>query len=73
MKKGKGKSKKVSYKGLPLDDLKKKLKDFKAELFNLRFQLVINQLENPSRVRTVRKEVAKILTEMNAQQKVLKV
>lgn len=66
------KSKKVNYKGLPLEDLNKKLKDFKTELFNLRFQLVVNQLENPSRIRTVKKEVAKILTEINSQKKAVK-
>lgn len=61
------KSKKVSYKGLPLDDLCKKLKDFKIEFFNLRFQQVVNQLENPSRFRTVKREIARILTEINSQ------
>lgn len=66
------KSKKVNYKGLALEDLNKKLKDFKTELFNLRFQLVVNQLENPSRIRTVKKEVAKILTEINSQKKAVK-
>lgn len=66
------KSKKVNYKGLALEDLNKKLKDFKTELFNLRFQLVVNQLENPSRIRTVKKEVAKILTEINSQKKTVK-
>ena len=66
------KSKKVNYKGLPLEELNKKLKDFKTELFNLRFQLVVNQLENPSRIRTVKKEVAKILTEINSQKKAVK-
>lgn len=66
------KSKKVNYKGLALEDLNKKLKDFKTELFNLRFQLVVNQLENPSRVGIVKKEIAKILTEINSQKKTVK-
>lgn len=66
------KSKKINYKGLALEELNKKLKDFKTELFNLRFQLVVNQLENPSRIRTVKKEVAKILTEINSQKKTVK-
>ena len=68
----KSKSKKVNYKGLPMDDLQKKLKDFKIELFNLRFQLVVNQLENPSRVRTVKREIARILTEINSQRRAVK-
>ena len=36
-------------------ELEKKLKDLKAELFNLRFQHAINQLDNPMRIDTVKK------------------
>lgn len=43
-------------------DLKVKLKDLKSELFNLRFQLAINQLENPMRIRTVKKDIARVQT-----------
>ena len=63
------KSKKTNYKDMKLEDLEKKLKDFKTELFNLRFQQVINQLENPSRFKTVKKEVARILTQISALKK----
>ena len=35
-------------------ELESKLKDLKAELFNLRFQHAINQLENPGRIETVK-------------------
>ncbi len=41
------------------NDLKTKLKDLKSELFNLRFQLAINQLENPMRIRAVKKRYSK--------------
>ncbi|MGN1041520.1 MAG: 50S ribosomal protein L29 [Acutalibacteraceae bacterium] len=47
---------------LNVGDLNLKLKDLKAELFNLRFQLAINQLENPMRIRAVKKEIARVNT-----------
>ena len=40
------------------------LKAKKSELFNLRFQLAINQLENPMRIKEVRKNMARIKTEL---------
>ena len=43
-------------------DLIKKLADLKAELFNLRFQLATGQLENPMRIREVKKSIAQIKT-----------
>ena len=43
-------------------DLKVKLKDLKAELFNLRFQLATGQLENPMRIKEVKKSIAQIKT-----------
>ena len=39
-----------------------KLKDLKAELFNLRFQLATGQLENPIRIRQVKKSIAQVKT-----------
>jgi len=47
---------------LSSEELNKKLKDLKSELFNLRFQHAINQLENPMRIRAVKKDIARILT-----------
>ena len=44
------------------EELKTKLKDLKAELFNLRFQLAINQLENPMRIKAVKKDIARVQT-----------
>jgi large subunit ribosomal protein L29 len=44
------------------DDLDTKLAEAKEELFNLRFQLVTGQLDNPMRIKDLRKEVARILT-----------
>ena len=43
-------------------DLKVKLNDLKAELFNLRFQLATGQLENLMRIREVKKSIAQIKT-----------
>ena len=45
-------------------ELAKQLKDLKAELFNLRFQHAINQLENPLRIETVKKDIARVMTVM---------
>ena len=43
-------------------ELIKKLDDLKEELFHLRFQHAINQLDNPMRLKAVRKEIAVIKT-----------
>ncbi|GAA0716074.1 50S ribosomal protein L29 [Clostridium malenominatum] len=43
-------------------DLLVKLNDLKGELFNLRFQLATGQLENPMRIREVKKSIAQIKT-----------
>jgi len=49
-------------------ELEEKLAETKAELFNLRFQLATNQLDDASRIREVRKDVARILTVIRAQE-----
>ncbi len=46
------------------DELTRKLKDMKEELFNLRFQAATGQLENPMRIPEVRKSIARIKTIM---------
>ena len=43
-------------------DLLLKMSDLKAELFNLRFQLATGQLENPMRIKQVKKSIAQIKT-----------
>ena len=43
-------------------DLKVKLNDLKAELFNLRFQLATGQLENTARIKFVKKDIARVKT-----------
>lgn len=44
------------------DELKGQLVDLKKEAYNLRFQGATGQLENPSRMRLVRREIARIKT-----------
>ncbi len=47
-------------------ELNEKLADLKKELFNLRFQLAVNQLENPMRIKAVKKDIARINTVITA-------
>lgn len=54
--------KNTEIKKLTAEELMTKLKDLKSELFNLRFQLAINQLENPMRIKAVKKDIARVLT-----------
>ena len=45
-----------------LPELNEQLTKLKEELFNLRFQLAINQLENPMRITAVKKDIARVKT-----------
>ena len=47
---------------MSVTELHAKLADLKAELFNLRFQHTINQLDNPLRLVAVRKDIARVKT-----------
>ena len=49
-------------------DLLEQLADHKEELFNLRFQFATGQLENSARMKTVKKEIARVLTELRARE-----
>jgi len=53
---------------LPYEELQEKLTEAKEELFNLRFQLATNQLDNVARMSSVRREAARIATVMRAQE-----
>lgn len=46
------------------EDLQAKLKEARAELFNLRFQMATGQLDNTARIKQVKKDTARIQTEM---------
>ena len=43
-------------------ELTSKLKELKSELFNLRFQNAINQLENPHKITEVKHDIARVMT-----------
>lgn len=47
---------------LTADELGQKEKDLRKELFNLRFQMATGEIENPMRIRTVKKDIARVLT-----------
>ena len=53
---------------LPYSELTEKLAEAKEELFNLRFQLATNQLDNDARIPQVRREIARIMTVMRQQE-----
>ena len=55
-------AKKTDFNGQSDDQLSEQLGNLKREQFNLRFQAATNQLEKPSRVREVRKDIARIKT-----------
>jgi large subunit ribosomal protein L29 len=50
------------FKGMSLDQLDDKLAKLKKEQFNLRFQKASGQLENTARIRTVRRDIARVKT-----------
>ena len=47
------------------EELNAKLKELKGELFNLRFQHAINQLDNPHKIVDVKKDIARVMTVLN--------
>ena len=50
------------------DELAKKLEEGRAELFNLRFQMATSQLDNTARVKAVKRDIARVQTEMRTRQ-----
>ncbi|MEA4883220.1 MAG: 50S ribosomal protein L29 [Clostridia bacterium] len=52
------------FKEMSSEDLGKELTGLKEELFNLRFQLATNQLENPHKIADVRRDIARVKTVM---------
>ena len=55
----------AEIRNMSADEQAKKLAELKDELFKLRFQQAINQLENPMRIKAVKKDIARILTIQN--------
>ena len=50
------------FREMTSEQLTAKLKELKNELFNLRFQHAINQLENPHKIVEVKKDIARVMT-----------
>ncbi len=55
-------------KDLTAAELNEKLAELKQELFNLRFQHAVNQLENPMRMKAVKKDIARVKTFIRKQE-----
>lgn len=53
---------------LTTKELEKKVDDLKQELFNLRFQMATGQLDNPMRIRDVRRNIARVKTILRERQ-----
>ncbi len=49
-------------------EIQDKIKDLKEELFNLRFQNAMNQLDNPKRIPAVKKDIARLKTVLKEQE-----
>ena len=52
-------------KTMSAEELEKKLTELKDELFHLRFQLAIKQLDNPHKITAVKRDIARVLTLIN--------
>ena len=50
------------------EELQSKLKEFRAELFNMRCQMATGELDNTASVKLVKKDVARVLTELRARE-----
>ncbi len=50
------------FRNLTTAEIEQKIAGFKEELFNLRFQLATGQLDNPTKIREVRKDIARAKT-----------
>ena len=54
---------------MSVEALEEKLKELKTELFNLRFQHAINQLDNPHKMSDVKHDIARVMTVLREMQK----
>ena len=55
----------AELRNLTIDELRQEELDLRIELFNLNFQKVTGEIENPMRIREVRKDIARVLTVIN--------
>lgn len=54
---------------MSVEELEQRARDLREELFNLRFQHFMGQLENPMRLRELRREIARTLTVLRERQR----
>ena len=59
----------AELRSMSVEALENKLKELKAELFNLRFQHAINQLDNPHKMTEVKHDIARVMTVLREMKK----
>ena len=59
----------AELRSMSAEALESKLKELKAELFNLRFQHAINQLDNPHKMTEVKRDIARVMTVLQEMKK----
>ena len=59
----------AELRSMSVEALEEKLKELKAELFNLRFQHAINQLDNPHKMTDVKRDIARVMTVLQEMKK----
>ena len=59
----------AELRSMSVEALESKVKELKAELFNLRFQLAINQLDNPHKITEVKHDIARVMTVLREMKK----
>ncbi|GAB4537442.1 MAG: 50S ribosomal protein L29 [Thermodesulfovibrionia bacterium] len=59
----------VALRDMTIEELRQEEMTLRRELLNLRFQKVTGELQNPMRIRQVRKDIARVLTVINEKQK----
>ena len=52
----------IELRDMTTEQLNEKLGELKEELFNLRFQLAVNQLDNPHKITDVKHDIARVMT-----------
>ncbi len=62
----------AELRSLTIDELDVKESEFRKELFNLRFQVATGEVQNPQRIKAVKKDIARVLT-LKAEKKKTKV
>ena len=55
----------AELRAMTVEQLNEKLTELKKELFNLRFQHAVNQLENPHKITEVKRDIARVMTVLN--------